>query len=148
MAAPCPFGMKGMDVAALECRDSILAKTRFVEGVGMDRDRNVELLGDVEAGVDCRRGRSPILVKFQPAGAGLDHLNERARVRSVAFAEEAEIDRQPFRRLQYPAQMPGARSAGRRRGAGGGARAASEHCRDAAVERLLDQLRADEVDVR
>src|SRR5438270_12941383 len=44
--------------------------------------------------------------------------------------------------------MPGARSAGRRRGACGGAGAAPEHCRDAAIERLLDQLRADEVDVR
>src|SRR5260370_19041724 len=41
--------------------------------------------------------------------------------------------------------MPRARGAGRR---GSGAGAAPEHCRDAAVERLLDQLRADEVDVR
>ena len=44
--------------------------------------------------------------------------------------------------------MPWARRAGRRRGAGSGAGAAPEHCRDAAVERLLDQLRADEMDVR
>ena len=140
--------MKSVDVAALERRDRVLDKSRLVERVGVDRDRNVQLLGDAEAGVDCRRGRSPILVQFQSAGAGLDHLNQRARVRSIAFAEEAEIDRQPFRRLQYPAQMPWARRAGRRRGAGSGAGAAPEHCRDAAVERLLDQLRADEVDMR
>src|SRR5271156_103345 len=44
--------------------------------------------------------------------------------------------------------MPWARGAGRCRGAGSGAGAAAEHCRDAAVERLLDQLRTDEVDVR
>ena len=87
-------------------------------------------------------------MKFQSAGSGLDHLNERARVRSIAFAEEAEIDRQPFRCLQNAAQMPGARRAGRRCGAGSGAGAAPEHCRDAAVERFFDQLRADEVDVR
>src|SRR6202030_4558152 len=104
--------------------------------------------GDAEAGVDRRRGRSPILMEFQSAGAGLDHLDQRAWVRSMAFAEEAEIDRQPFRCLQYPAQMPWARCAGRRRGAGSRSGAAPEHCRDAAVERLLDQLRTDEVDVR
>src|SRR6202030_4845767 len=116
-------------------------KTRFVERVGVDRNRNVQLLRDAEAGVDRSRGRSPILVKFQSAGAALDHLDQRARVRSIAFAEEAEIYRQPFGCSQYPAQMPWARRAGRRRGAGSGARAAAEHCRDAAIERLLDQLR-------
>src|ERR1700757_3779041 len=140
--------MKGVDVAALERRDRILDKTGLVERVRMDRDCNVQLLGDAEAGVDCRRGRSPILVKLQSAGAGLDHLDERARVRSIAFAEETEIDRQPFRCFQYPAQMPRAWRAGRRRGAGSRSGAAPEHCRDAAVERFLDQLRTDEVDVR
>src|SRR6202048_3455298 len=44
--------------------------------------------------------------------------------------------------------MPRARRADRRRAAGSGAGAAPEHCRDAAVERLLDQLRADQMDVR
>src|SRR5580692_5607099 len=125
--------MKGVDVAALERRDRILDKTGLVERIRMDRDRNVQLLGDAEASVDCRRGRSPILVKFQSAGAGLDHLDQRARVRSIAFAEKAEIDRQPFGCSQYPAQMPWARGAGRCRGAGSGARAAPEHCRDATV---------------
>src|SRR5580704_2934218 len=140
--------MEGVNVAAFERGNRVLDKTRLVERVGVDRNSNVQLLGDAEAGVDCRRGRSPILVKFQSAGAGLDHLDQRARVRSIAFAEEAEIYRQPFRCLQYPAQMPWAGRAGRRRGAGSGAGAAPEHCRHAAVERLLDQLRADEVDVR
>ena len=118
------------------------------ERVGVDRDRDVELFGDREAGVDRRRGRAPILVQFEPAGAGLDHLDERARLRGVALAEKAEIDRQPLRRLQYAAQVPRSRRAGRRRGAGGGPGAAAEHRRDAAVERLLDQLRADQMDVR
>src|SRR5580704_10787373 len=140
--------MEGVNVAAFERGNRVLDKTRLVERVGVDRNSNVQLLGDAEAGVDCRRGRSPILVKFQSAGAGLDHLDQRARVRSIAFAEKPEIYRQPFRCLQYPAQMPRARRAGRRRGAGSGAGAAPEHCRDAAVERLLNQLRADEVDVR
>src|SRR6516164_7302755 len=44
--------------------------------------------------------------------------------------------------------MPGARRAGRRRGARSRPGAAAKHRRDAAVEGLLDQLRADEMDVR
>ena len=100
-----------------------------------------------EAAVDRRRGRAPILVQFEAAGAGLDHLDQRARVRRVALAEEAEIDRQPLGRLQHAREMPRPRRAGRRRGAGRRPGAAAEHRRDAAVERLLDQLRADQVDV-
>ncbi len=145
---PGPFGVEGVDVAALEGGDRVLDKARFVERVGVDRDRDVELLGDTEAGIDRRRGRAPILVQFEPAGAGLDHLDQGPRVRGVALAEEAEIDRQPLGRLQHAGQMPGARRAGRRGGAGGRPGAAAEHRRDAAVERLLDQLRADQMDVR
>src|ERR1700730_9477847 len=44
--------------------------------------------------------------------------------------------------------MPRPRGAGGRCGAGGGPRATAEHCRDAAVERLVHQLRADKMDVR
>src|SRR5271165_708487 len=43
--------------------------------------------------------------------------------------------------------MPRPRRAGRRGGTGGRPGAAAEHGRDAAVQRLLDQLRADEMDV-
>src|SRR5271169_349992 len=44
--------------------------------------------------------------------------------------------------------MPGTRCAGRGRGASGRTGTTAEHRRDAAVERLLDQLRADEMDMR
>ncbi len=44
--------------------------------------------------------------------------------------------------------MPRSWGAGGRRGAGRGPRAAAEHRRDAAVERLVHQLRANEMDVR
>ena len=122
-------------------------KPELVERVGVDRNRDVELLGDRKASVDCRRGGAPILVQFEAAGTGLDHLDERTRLGGVALAEKAEIDRQPLGRLQYAAEMPRSRRAGRRRGARRRPGAAAEHRRDAAVERLLDQLRADQVDV-
>ena len=98
--------------------------------------------------VDRRRRRAPILVQLEPAGAGLDHLDERPRLRGIALAEKAEIDRDALRRLQHAREMPRPGRAGRRGGAGGRAGAAAEHRRDAAVERVLGKLRADEMDVR
>ena len=109
---------------------------------------DVELLGDGEAAIDRRRGGAPILVQFEAAGAGLDHLDQRLGLRRVALAEKAEIDRQALGRLQHAREVPRPRRAGRRRGAGRRPGAAAEHRRDAAVERLLDQLRADEMDMR
>jgi len=40
------FGVESVDVAALERGDGVLDKAAFVERVGVDRDRDVELLGD------------------------------------------------------------------------------------------------------
>src|SRR5262245_40240213 len=114
----------------------------------MDRYCDVELLGDPETGVDRRGGRSPILMQLQSAGASLDHLNQRPRVRRIAFSKEAEIDRQALGCLQHTGKMPGSRRAGCRRGAGSRAGAAAKHRRDAAAERVLDLLRTDEMDVR
>src|SRR5438067_679498 len=147
MSAARAFSVKCMDIAALEGGDRILDKAAFVERVGVDRDGDVELLGDGQAAIDRGWGCPPILVQFEAAGARLDHLDERLRLRCVALAEEAEIDRQALGGLHDPREMPWPRRAGRRRRAGSRPRAAAEHCRDAAVERLLAELRADQVDV-
>ncbi len=99
--------------------------------------------------VSIAAGRgAPILVQFEAAGAALDHLDERRGFAGVALAEKAEIDRDRLGRLQHARQMPGPRRAGGRRGAGGRPGAAAEHRGDAAVERLLGQLRADPMDMR
>ncbi len=81
------------NVAALEGGDRVLNEAGFVQRVGVDGNRDVELFGDPEAGIDRSRGRPPILVQLQSAGAGLDHLGQSARVRGIAFAKKAEIDR-------------------------------------------------------
>src|SRR5216684_2864484 len=132
MAATGAFGVKGMDVAALERGDGVLNKAGFVERVAVDRDGDVELLGDAEAAIDRRRRRPPILVQFEAASAGLDHLDERLGLRGIALAEKAEIDRDALGRLHEAGEVPGARRAGRRRGPGGRAGAAAEQRRDAA----------------
>src|ERR1051325_11506685 len=147
MATARAFGVKGVDVAALEGGDRILNKTAFVERIGVDRDRNVELLGDREAAIDRGRGGAPILMQFEPASAGLDHLDERLRLRRVALAEEAKIDRQAFGGLQHAREVPRPRRASRRRGTGRRAGAAAEHRRDAAIQGLFAQLRTDQMNM-
>src|SRR5207237_2377360 len=89
----------------------------------------------------------PILVQLEGAGAGLDHLDERLRLRRITLAEQADIDRDSLHRLQHAREVPRPRRAGRRGGAGSRAGAAAEHRRDGAVERLLGELRADEMDM-
>jgi hypothetical protein len=46
-----------------------------------------------EAGIDRRRHRAPVLVDLEADAAAFDLVVERTRLRSVAAAEEAEIDR-------------------------------------------------------
>src|SRR5207248_1623469 len=94
------------------------------------------------------RRRPPILVQFEAAGARLDHLDQRLRLRCIALAEQPDIDRDTFHGLQHAREVPGARRAGRRGGAGGRAGAAAEHRRDTAVKRFLGELWANPVDVR
>ena len=86
-----------------------------------------------EAAVD-RRGRgAPVLVQLEAAGAGLDLLAQRLGQAGVALAEEAEVHRQAFGRLQHAADVPGAGRAGRGVGAGRRPGAAADQRRDAAT---------------
>ena len=71
-----------------------------------------------------------------------------ARQRGVALAGEAEVHRETFGGLDHAAEVPGARRAGGGVGAGRRAGAAAEHGGDAGVQRLVDLLRRDEVDMR
>src|ERR1700730_1495058 len=148
MAATGALGVEGVDVAALESGDRVLDKAAFIQRVGVDRDGDIELLGNRQAAIDRRRGGAPILVQFEGAGAGLDHLDERFRLRRVALAEQTDIDWDPLHRLQHAREVPRAGGAGRRGGAGGPTRAAAKHRCDAAVERLFGELGADPVNVR
>jgi hypothetical protein len=81
------------------------------------------------------------------SGAGLDHFLQRGRARGVALAGETEIDGERVRRLDHAAEMPRARRAGGGVGAGGRPGATAEHRGDARHQRLVDLLRADEMDV-
>ena len=148
VAAAGAFGVEGVDRAALERGDGVLDEARFVERVGVDRDLHVVPSATAQAVVDRRRRGAPVLVQLQAAGAGLDLLVERGRQAGVALAQEAEVHREGLGRLQHRVDVPRARRAGGREGAGRRPGAAAEHGRDAAHQRFVDLLRADEVDVR
>ncbi len=134
-------------VRPLKAAMRVLDEARLVERVGVDRHLHVVAVGDAEAVVDRRRRRAPILVQLQAAGAGLDLLDQALGQAGIALAEEAEIHREGLGRLQHARQVPGPGRAGGGRGAGGRSGAAADHGGDAGIERLLDLLRADEVDV-
>ena len=147
MTAARALGVIGVDRAAAYRRERVFDEARLVQRIGVDRDRNIELLGDGEAAIDRGRGRPPILVQFEAAGAGLDHFDKGLWLGRVPLAEEAEIDRDALGGLQDACEVPRSRRAGRCRGPGGRAGAAAEHRRDAAVKRFLGELRADQMDV-
>ena len=123
-------------------------KPELVERVGMDQHLHVHGVGDGKAGIDRGGRRTPVLVELETAGARLDLLDEAVGQGGIALAVEAEVHGEALGRLQHAPDVPGAGRAGRGLGPRGGTRAAPHHRRDAAVEQLLDQLRANEMDVR
>ena len=46
MAAACPFGVKGVDGAALHGADRMFHKTGFVQRVGVDHHLNIHVVCD------------------------------------------------------------------------------------------------------
>ena len=144
---PAPSVWKVAMARPLKAARVVSTKPEFVQGVGVDRDLHVHPVGHGQAVVDRGGRRAPVLVQLQPAGAALDLLLDAGRLAGVALAEEAEIHRQAFGGLQHAADMPRAR---RHRGgerAMSGAGAAAHHGGDAAIERVVDLLRRDEMDV-
>ena len=145
---PAPSVWKVADRAALDGGDGVLDEARFVERVGVDRHLHVGGVGHVQAVVDRRRRGAPVLVQLQADGAGLDLL--------VAA-----------RPAGWRCPCPGSRgSSGRRRPPAACARCATGPGVQVVAkvpvagpvpppsmvvtprrQRLLDLLRADEVDV-
>ena len=147
MAAAGAFGVVGVDGAALEGGERGFDEAGFVERVGVDGDLHVHLVGHRQAAVDGGRRRAPVLVQLEAHGAGLDLLAQGFRQAGVALAEEAEVHREGFGGFEHAVDVPRARRAGGGVGAGGRAGAAADHGGDAGIQRLVDLLRADEVDV-
>ena len=86
-------------------------------------------------------------MQLEAADTGRDLLAQRLGQAGIALAQQADIDRPGFQRLQHPADMPGAGRAGGGGGARGRAGAAAEQGGETGGQRLVEDLRADEMDV-
>ena len=65
VAAAGALAVVGVDRPAVERGDGVLDVAGLVQRVGVDRDRDVELVGDGQAGPDRRRGRAVVLVDLE-----------------------------------------------------------------------------------
>ncbi len=75
MTTARPFGVVGVNGAVFEGGNGSFDKARFVEGIGVDSNGNVVLVGNAEAGINRSGGSAPVFVKLEANGAGLDLLN-------------------------------------------------------------------------
>ena len=144
---PAPSVWKAWMVRPFNRGDGVLDEAGFVQRVGVDHHLHVPVVGDGEAAVDGGGGRAPVLVKLERAGAGLDLLDQRGGQRGVALAGKGEVHGEAFGRLDHAPEMPRSRRAGGGVGAGRRAGAAAEHGGDAGIERLVDLLGRNEVDM-
>ena len=147
VAAAGAFGVIGVDGAALERGERAFDEAGFVEGVGVDGDLDVELVGDGEAGVDGGGRGAPVFVELEADDAGEDLFAQRFGRGAVAFSEESEIHGKRLGRFQHPVDVPVAGRAGGGVGAVRRTGAAADQGGDAAGDGVLDLLRADEMDV-
>src|SRR5580700_6397893 len=147
MAAPRAFGVIGVNGPAGDGGDCVVHIPRFIDGIRVDCDLNVVTVGHCEAGIDSRRGGAPILVEFQATGAGGDLFFERGRARSVSFAEETEVHGEVLHGFEHPRYIPFTGRAGRRVGARGGSRAATDHGRRSIRQGFVNLLRRNEVNM-
>ena len=147
VTAARPFGVEGVDGAALDGADRVLDETALVQRIGVDHHLHVVFVGDRQAAVDGSRRRAPVLMQLQAGCTRKHHFNERCRQRGIALAGERQVHRKAVETLDHPLDMPGA-GAGRGKRAVGRATAAAQHRRDARHQRFLDLLRADEMDMR
>src|SRR2546421_12360114 len=93
MATACPFRMIGMDRATRDGGNGILNKSSLVNGIRMDRNLYIVPVGDLQAAIDSRRRRSPILVKFEGATTSTQLLCQGFGCRIIALGPDTQVHR-------------------------------------------------------
>src|SRR5262249_42633105 len=142
------FGMKGVNGSPLEGRDGRFHKAALVQRVGVDCYLHIHVVGDGKATIDGGGSGAPVLMKLQPPRSGLDLLDETHSRACVAFAENAEIHGEGVGSLEHPSNMPGSRRACRSGRSRRRSCTAAHHRGEPRIERLLDLLRTNVVDMR
>ncbi len=103
-------------------------------------------IGDRQAIVDGGGRGAPVFMQLEAARASEHHFFQRCGQRSIALAHKAEIHREGIGGFDHAFDMPGAGAGGGQR-AVCGAGAAAQHGGHAGIERFLDLLRGDEMDM-
>ena len=140
--------MEGVDDAARDGVDGVFHIAGFVQGVGVDGNLNVHVVGDAQGGADHGGHGTPVLMHLEAARAGLDLFDQRNAVVGVPLAEDAHVHRHGVDGFEHFADIPRAGGNGRSVGAVGGADAAAEEGGHAVGERGVTLLRGDVVNVR
>ena len=146
MAAACALGVEGVDRPTFHRGDGVFDKARFIESIGVDHHLNVHLVRHAQAAVDGGRCGAPIFVQFEAGRTCPHHFAYRIRERGVALARDTRIHRQAVKAPHHLADVPCAR-ASRRQRAMRRTRATADHRRDARMQRIVELLRRDKVDV-
>ena len=141
VAAAGALGVVGVDGPARNGGDGVLDKAGLVQGVGVDGYRHVVTVGHLQAAVNGRWRGAPVLVQLQAAGPGLQLFLQGRGDAGVALAQQSPVDRQVFRGLQHPRDVPGAGSAGGGVGAVRRAGAAANHSGNAVGQSVPNLLR-------
>src|ERR1700745_4531839 len=124
------FGVISVDRAILKCRDGIFDETRFVQGIGMERDLSVRFFGHGETNTDRGRSCPPVLMKLEPDSARLNLLAEWLRATGIAFTQKTKIDWITLRGLEHSLDVPRSGRASRCESSGGRAGPSADHRRD------------------
>jgi len=140
--------MKRVNGAALERLDGILDEAGLVQRVEWIITWTFVVVGDVEAVVDRGRRRAPVLMQLQRTGAGVDHFHQRRPAATHwPLPEMPRLHRKRIERLIMRAMCQGP-----------GVQVVANVPCDGPVpppsievtaghQRVLDLLRADEMDV-
>src|SRR6266699_1581457 len=147
MAAPRAFGMIGVNGSAGDRGDRVVHISRFIYGIGVDRDLNVVTVGHRQAVIDSRGSCAPILMELQATGASGDLFFERGGTRSVSFDQEAEVHRKALHGFEHARYVPFAGRAGSRIGASCRSRPATDHGRRSIRQSFVNLLRRDEMNM-
>ena len=141
VAAAGTLGVIHVDGAATDRLHRAFVEAGLVDGVGVELDLEVVLVGDLQAGVDGGGHGAEILVDLHADDAAGELLDDGLGLVRAAAREEAEIHGEAFGRAQHLLGRPGPAAIDGE----GRAERAAEHGGDAARERVGALVGADEM---
>jgi hypothetical protein len=147
MSSARTFAVKRVDRPAFEGGDCVFNKAAFIEGVGVDRNLNVHVVGNGKAAVYRCGCCAPVFVDLQSANASFNLLHEPSRSTCIALAQKSEIDGKRISGFEHPADVPGPRRARRGGCTRGRARSAAHHAGYAREESFFNLLGTNEMNV-